>query len=260
MINLDDEYGQRLAAEMSGEKNISVLLFSTKNPKADLSITKATYLISGTEAELLFRGEKLVLKTNLIGEHNLRNIMAAYLVAQSQGNKNALAVLNDVRVPGRLERVGNTNFFVDYAHTPDALDNVLKALRDVMTKDTSAGRLWVVFGCGGDRDRTKRPLMGEIAARLADVVIVTSDNPRTETAKDIVNQILPGVTKNMKGYDGSTGYMVEVDRRMALMLAVENADPNDVVLVAGKGHEDYQIIGTEKIHFDDREEIANFFK
>ncbi len=258
VINLDDEYGQRLATDLGAMKNIAVLTFSTKNPQAHLSINKAQYLISGTEAELLFHGEKLTLKTNLIGEHNLRNIMAAFLVAQSQGKKNALDLLKDVRVPGRLERVGNSNFFVDYAHTPDALDNVLKALREIMTKDSTAGRLWVVFGCGGDRDRKKRPLMGEIAASLADVVVVTSDNPRTEVAKDIVTEILPGVVKGLKAYNGDKGYMIEVDRRTALMLAVEEAGPNDVVLVAGKGHEDYQIIGTEKIHFDDREEIAKF--
>ena len=134
--------------------------------------------------------------------------------------------------------------FVDYAHTPDALAKALDALRPI-----TPGKLLVVFGCGGDRDRAKRPLMGEAAARRADVCIVTSDNPRTEDPRSIVEQIVPGVVSG-----GARDHLVEVDRRTAIGLALSRAGAGDTVLIAGKGHEDYQILGTTKIHFDDREE------
>jgi len=148
-------------------------------------------------------------------------------------------------VPGRLERVGarGVNVFVDYAHSDDALTRALAALRPLTT-----GRLITVFGCGGDRDQGKRPLMGEAAARGSDAVIVTSDNPRTEDPKAIIDAILPGLAK------GRATAQVEADRRKAIDLAIGMAKPGDVVLLAGKGHEDYQIIGATKHHFDDREE------
>jgi UDP-N-acetylmuramoyl-tripeptide--D-alanyl-D-alanine ligase len=148
-------------------------------------------------------------------------------------------------VPGRVERVPNDadlDIFVDYAHTPDALYNVLSTLRPLAKR-----RLICVFGCGGDRDPTKRPRMGAAVAELADLAVVTSDNPRTEDPRAIINQILPGVPRP---------FLVEVDRRAAIRAAIVEATPGDIVLIAGKGHEDYQIIGTTKHHFDDREEAA----
>ena len=131
---------------------------------------------------------------------------------------------------------------MDYAHTPNALENALEALRPLVD-----GRLWVVFGCGGDRDRGKRPEMAEIACRLADQVVVTSDNPRTEDARAIIDEIVVG---------GKDFALVEPDRRRAIEQTLAAAASGDVVLIAGKGHEDYQIIGTEKIHFSDQEEVA----
>jgi UDP-N-acetylmuramoyl-L-alanyl-D-glutamate--2,6-diaminopimelate ligase len=146
-------------------------------------------------------------------------------------------------VPGRLERVDcgqDFHIFIDYAHTDDALKNVLATL-----KPLCKGKLTVVFGCGGDRDRTKRPRMAKVAEEMADYVIVTSDNPRTENPQEIINEITAG-------FSGSTPVVTEPDRKKAVELAIKNANKDDIVLIAGKGHEKYQIIGTEKIEFSDR--------
>lgn len=259
IINADDAYGQRLCQELKGS-DFTLKRFSGKDPSADMSVTRSEFTIRGSECDLLYQGKTHSLSTNLIGAHNIRNIMAALLVGLHQ--ENSLEVLlercRDVRVPGRLERVLTSGFFVDYAHTPDAIENVMMALKVVMDNEAHAGRLFVVFGCGGDRDKTKRPLMGHVAARLADVIIVTSDNPRTENPDQIVADILPGVKKAKDTFDGYRGYLVEVDRCLALEMATKMAGPEDVVLVAGKGHEDYQIIGTQKTHFDDREILAKY--
>jgi UDP-N-acetylmuramoyl-L-alanyl-D-glutamate--2,6-diaminopimelate ligase len=151
-------------------------------------------------------------------------------------------------VPGRLQGVPNSHgihVLVDYAHKPDALDKVLQTLRGIKGQH----RLITVFGCGGDRDRTKRPVMGKLSAELSDFSVVTSDNPRTENPDSIIQEILSG----MKGYSNFT---VEPDRKKAIFKAIETAQAGDIVLIAGKGHEDYQIIGTIKTHFDDREVAA----
>ncbi len=164
-------------------------------------------------------------------------------------------------VPGRLERVANPRgvlCVVDYAHTPDALERAIAAMRPL-----ASGRLIVVFGCGGDRDRGKRPLMGEIAVRDADLAIVTSDNPRTEEPASIVAMIVDGMRAAGGRELGAAevtgaarGYHVEIDRRTAIRLAAAASAAGDVLLIAGKGHEDYQIVGTTRSHFDDREEAA----
>jgi UDP-N-acetylmuramoyl-L-alanyl-D-glutamate--2,6-diaminopimelate ligase len=177
------------------------------------------------------------------------------------------------RVPGRLERVDNDRgvaLLVDYAHTGDALENVLRTLSEI-----KVGRIITVFGCGGDRDPGKRPVMGEIAARFSDLALVTSDNPRTEDPLAIVAQVREGIVPlGLKEYsadelaaifrDASAsqdkGFVVIPDRRAAIRMAVRVARPGDIVLLAGKGHEDYQIIGTEKHHFDDREEAVAAFR
>jgi UDP-N-acetylmuramoyl-L-alanyl-D-glutamate--2,6-diaminopimelate ligase len=184
----------------------------------------------------------------LVGSFNLSNLLAAVGVALHLGippEAIQSALPRFPGVPGRMERVSlpgqDITVIVDYAHTPDGLENLLKALRPQVQ-----GRLICVFGCGGDRDRGKRPQMGRIAATWADQVIVTSDNPRTEDPQRILQDILAGIP----GFP----WAVEVDRRQAIRLAILEAQPGDTVVIAGKGHEDYQILGTEKIPFDDREE------
>ena len=155
-------------------------------------------------------------------------------------------------VKGRIEVVPTGRDFtviIDYAHTPDALEKILKA-----THEFSKGRVVAVFGCGGDRDKTKRPIMGMVAAQNADFCVVTSDNPRTEDPQTIIDDIMPGVES------GDTPYAVVVNRREAIAFAMKNAQKDDVILLAGKGHEDYQIIGTEKHHFDEREVVADILK
>lgn len=177
---------------------------------------------------------------------NAYNIMAALSVCHAMGIENekirkGIEALGGV--PGRMESVENTkglSIFVDYAHTPDALDTVLKNARR-FTK----GRLLTVFGCGGDRDRTKRPIMGAIASGLADLAIITSDNPRTEDPLSIIEDIVKGVTDRTK-------ILLEPDRETAICQAIRTMARDDCLVIAGKGHEDYQIIGTTKIAFDDR--------
>jgi UDP-N-acetylmuramoyl-L-alanyl-D-glutamate--2,6-diaminopimelate ligase len=198
--------------------------------------------------------------------HNLYNILAAVSVGEVLGIDHktiASGVERLGRVPGRLERVPGGNgvrVFVDYAHTPDALERALRTLRQVRS-----GRLIVVFGCGGDRDRGKRAVMGRIAALNSEVAIVTSDNPRTEDPLAIMDQIEKGIQETGRkkfkdvGFSDSwnnAGYAVIPNRREAIHLAIAKTRPGDVVLIAGKGHEDYQILGDQKIHFDDREEAA----
>ncbi len=205
--------------------------------------------------ESSFRGSTVALETPegpvtltlaLTGAFNRYNAAAAVAVGLRMGIglTDIAESLKDVRVPGRFELVDegqSFGVFVDYAHTTDGLVNALRAGRMLTDK-----RLISVFGCGGDRDAGKRPEMGRVSAEIADVSVVTSDNPRSEDPAAIVRDILPGV--------GDATYLVEVDRRTAIGRAIELAEPGDLVVIAGKGHEDYQVIGEETIHFDDREE------
>ncbi|MCP5464032.1 MAG: UDP-N-acetylmuramoyl-L-alanyl-D-glutamate--2,6-diaminopimelate ligase [Deltaproteobacteria bacterium] len=254
VINADDEYGQKLIQDLKNT-NISCLSYSTKQKTADLAVENVVINLQGVKADLLYQGQKASIQLSLIGEHNLANALAALGVYLKSGGtlERAAKILSQVSVPGRLEKIADQAIFVDYAHTPDALENVLSALRITMGEQIEPGRLITVFGCGGDRDRTKRPLMGRVVAKLSDVALVTSDNPRTEDPEQILKDIEPGVSQHMDSYDGFRGYQIEPDRAKAIRLAIELKKPEDVVLIAGKGHEDYQILGTEKIHFDDRE-------
>ncbi|MBL7214311.1 MAG: UDP-N-acetylmuramoyl-L-alanyl-D-glutamate--2,6-diaminopimelate ligase [Phycisphaerae bacterium] len=209
---------------------------------------------SGSEFDIEFNHIRQRVKTVLPGRHNISNCLAAagLCLATGFGLSDIAAGLSLLKnVPGRLQSVRyegaetlNIQVFVDYAHTDDALKNVLTTLRPLCE-----GRLIVLFGCGGDRDKTKRPRMAQVAESLADVVIVTSDNPRTEDPQTIIDDIMPGFTRK-RGQEP----LVEVNRAKAIGLAIEQARPNDIVLLAGKGHEDYQIIGMEKRHFSDVEE------
>ncbi len=211
---------------------------------------------SGTSFTLITPAGDPKIKSRLVGRHNLYNLLSAAGAGVALGMdmdeiSGGLARAEDV--PGRLERVeGGQNFtvLVDYAHTEDALARALTAAREL-----SGGRLIVVFGCGGDRDRTKRPKMGHVAAKLADVVVLTSDNPRTEDPAKILEDAERGIAAEGSKAKGS-GYFVYPDRAQAISFAVGAARGGDTILIAGKGHEDYQIIGTTKHHFDDREAAA----
>ena len=203
---------------------------------------------TGTRFRLIYQGMEAPCSTRLIGRHNVFNCLAAAGACLALGVDlptvaDALAAVD--RIPGRLELVeapGNCRVFVDYAHTDDALDNVLRALQPL-----KCGRIILVFGCGGDRDRTKRPRMAHVAEALADRIVITSDNPRSEDPLDIIADITAGFSAA-----GRQKAEIAPDRRMAIALAIEQARDGDVVLIAGKGHETYQIVGRERIEFDDR--------
>lgn len=278
VVMIDDEAGQRIAASLPASGCLRV---SLRGP-AEISLLSEQQGLDGTQARFQTPLGELSITSRLTGRFNLANLALAVGIGVALGlDKDTIAAgLAHVEgVPGRLERVplpkgagGSTpsgpSVFVDYAHTPDALDRVLQTLRTLGTGEARRGRLFVVFGCGGDRDTSKRAQMGRIAASHADVVVVTSDNPRSEDPKAIVAQIVSGVVGVGDDPAGTpperieraalpsarSGYFVEVDRRQAIAATLLAARPEDVVLIAGKGHEDYQIVGTQKQHFDDREE------
>jgi len=211
----------------------------------------------GIRARLSVLGREIEISSPLLGEINLLNILGAVGVSAALGIEPEAAAEGVRRcpgAPGRLERVVATpgvTVLVDYAHKPDALEAVLETLRPL-----KRGRLICVFGCGGDRDRGKRPLMGEIAARLADLPILTSDNPRTEDPLAIIAEVESGLAarglSRIAPPAAGPGYVVEPDRRAAIALALALAAPGDIVVVTGKGDEDYQIVGSRRLAFDDR--------
>jgi UDP-N-acetylmuramoyl-L-alanyl-D-glutamate--2,6-diaminopimelate ligase len=247
VVNADDEYGRRLSQEIS-DAGRRVLRFAIDS-EAEVTARDVEFSMSGTSMRLRTpEGEREVV-SSLVGRPHVYNILTAAACAHALGvNLDAVAAALKTcgGAPGRFERVahasGDFAVVVDYAHTDDALRNVLRTARDV-----TRGRVITVFGCGGDRDRTKRAPMGEAAASLSDVVIATSDNPRTEDPEAILRDVEVGLRAVGKPY------LKIVDRREAIRRAVEEARSGDLVLIAGKGHEDYQIIGTEKRRFDDRE-------
>jgi len=253
IINVDDEYGKKLQLEVSGNQLIYTLSLEGRGKGEGEKIFQAHIRemnVCGTKAFIKTPQWSGEIKTNLVGEYNLSNILAATSVA-FHFNISQEKILKGIEhlknIPGRLEKVESTKgpqVFVDYAHTDDALKNVLKALHDLKPK----GRIITVFGCGGDRDKTKRPLMGTVAQENSTLIVVTSDNPRTEDPVSIIEDIKKGLILS-----AASSVIIEVDREKAIHKAISLAKPEDIVLIAGKGHEDYQILGTHKIHFDDRE-------
>jgi UDP-N-acetylmuramoyl-L-alanyl-D-glutamate--2,6-diaminopimelate ligase len=215
--------------------------------------------IGGTRAKVRLPSGPIEVDLPLVGDFNLENLLVACGVAHAlriAPDAIAAGAASCAQVPGRVERVGAEipgapTVIVDYAHTPDAVEKLLRALRPL-----TGGRLITVFGCGGDRDRSKRPLMAEAVARWSDRVIATSDNPRTEDPASILADVERGLAKLTRAepdaLDGAEGSFVSLlDRRRAIELAVRIARPDDMVVVAGKGHEDYQIVGREKLPFSD---------
>jgi UDP-N-acetylmuramoyl-L-alanyl-D-glutamate--2,6-diaminopimelate ligase len=242
VLNLDDPYGQKLVHTARAR----LFTYGLTN-EATLKPLVVQHNIDGIRFTLPTTKGHLSIRSSLIGRHNVYNLLAGIGVAialdiDAEAITQGIAQLQ--HVPGRLERIAtgqDFSVFVDYAHTPAALEQVLCSVRT----DTP-GRLITVFGCGGDRDTGKRPLMGQIATRLSDYTIITSDNPRTEDPQRIIDEIVAGV-------GAASAYTTIPDRRRAITYAMDMAQPHDTVLIAGKGHEDYQIIGHTRLHFDDRE-------
>jgi UDP-N-acetylmuramoyl-L-alanyl-D-glutamate--2,6-diaminopimelate ligase len=248
VVNRDDPAGADMAAASSAP-----VCWYGLSPAADMWATIDAIDSAGTRFSIVQGASRSVVRTPLIGRHNVYNCLAAAAACERGLGiplETVCRALETIQsVPGRLQRVpGHAPFsvFVDYAHTDDALANVLTALRPV-----TSGRLIVVFGCGGDRDRTKRPRMARTAEQYADQVIITSDNPRSEDPLAIIEEIRGGVSSA-----GARKVVVEPDRAAAIGAAVAQAGPGDLVLIAGKGHENYQIIGPRRIHFDDVEVAA----
>jgi len=248
VVNTDDAFGRKIARALRSSERVRLLTYGMTG--GDVRASDVEIRRSGTRARFETPGGSFDVDLKLVSTFNVLNALAAAAVALSQGIstdsiREGLASVE--RVAGRLETIDAGQDFavvVDYAHTPDALERVLAALAALRPE-----RIITVFGCGGDRDKGKRPIMGEIAVRNSDIVIVTSDNPRTEDPGLIIRDILAGQPLSDRG-------RIEVieDRRAAITQAIRLAAPGDVVLIAGKGHEDYQIVGTRKLHFDDREE------
>ncbi len=247
IVNIDDEYADRVIEACE----CPVITFSTESNESDYTAKEIKYLPNGVNYELVTDCNIGRVKISTPGIFSVYNSMAAGIVGISIGipfNEVVLGLCEVSAVKGRVELVPCDKDFtpvIDYAHTPDELENVCNMLNKIKT-----GRLVTVFGCGGDRDKTKRPIMGEIAARLSDYVVVTSDNPRSENPGLIIEDILVG----MKGI--KTPYKVIENRAEAIEYALKNAQKDDIILLAGKGHETYQILADGTIHFDEREVIA----
>ena len=243
IINVDNYYGKILANSAQGK----VLTTSLFDANADLFIEDIRPMVKGYQASVQTPWGAGRFQTVILGDFNFSNLLAVLAVLNIQGlafEESLIRLEALTPVPGRLEHFkidDMPEIFVDYAHTPDALEKVLKVLRA-----HGNGKVWCVFGCGGNRDRTKRPMMGRIAEIYSDHLIITNDNPRTEDPHGIVNDILTGVIKK-------EAVPVIYDRKTAIHYAIEKAAPEDVILIAGKGHEDYQWIGEQRLPFDDRE-------
>lgn len=253
-VNVDDKFGEHMAAAAAG--TVPILRFGLR-PEADVRAEDVCLSATGAAFRVVFPGGAVPCRVRLPGRFNVYNALGAFCVGlfYGLGAQDIAEALGRVPgVPGRLELVPGPQPFavlVDYAHTPDGLENVLRAAREIVGASPAPGRVIAVFGCGGDRDRSKRPLMGEIGARLADVAWLTSDNPRSESPEAILREIEAGAAR-IVGAD----YRATPDRREAIGAAIALARPGDVVIIAGKGHENYQIFADRTIHFDDREEAA----
>jgi UDP-N-acetylmuramoyl-L-alanyl-D-glutamate--2,6-diaminopimelate ligase len=264
VVNVDDPFG----ATIADASKCNVLRVRTRPGASDADVFPEHVETSSAGMRIVARmpgapGGKLEMATRLVGAHNVENLLVAMGIVAALDldvERAAAALATESGAPGRLERCDGPDddivVLVDYAHTPDALVRALDAVRGA----SEGKRVVCVFGCGGDRDPTKRRPMGEAAGAGADVAIVTSDNPRTEDPAAIAKPVEEGVVSSLQRITqhdaarGVKGYLVELDRRAAIDMAIALARPGDVVLIAGKGHEDYQIIGTEKRPFDDRVE------
>lgn len=242
VINLDDNYGKRLISELK----IPFVTYSVKDSSADYFAEDIDYQDSGMEFTLCKEEDKRRVSFGIPGLYSVANALAAAAACEALG-LSLDQIVQGLRkvgtIKGRNEIIpSNFGFQIicDYAHTPDGLENILKS-----TKDYAKGRIILVFGCGGDRDKTKRPLMGAVAARYADFLVVTSDNPRTENPGAIIGDIL-------KGIPFDTPHIALIERREAIRYAISRAKKGDIIILAGKGHEEYQILGEKQLYFDEK--------
>lgn len=249
IINIDDEYGDRVFSDIDTLKTTYSI-----DKKSDFIAKNISMNSRGAEFEVISKYGNIAINLEIPGKYNVYNALGSLAACINEGVslENVKNGLSKVVIPGRCEIVAKNynlpyGIIVDYAHTPDALDNILKTVRE-FTK----GKLISVFGCGGDRDKTKRPLMGDIGCELSDIAIITSDNPRTEEPSSIIKDVLEGVKKN--------NYLVIENRRDAIKKAMELAEEDDIIVITGKGHEDYQVLKDRTIHFDEREVIAEIIK
>ena len=253
VINIDDKYGNDFIKEVP--EGVRIYTYGVKND-ADFMAKNINMTLNGAEFTLKIKDGEYKVNLHMNGMFSVYNVLAAVTAAYANGIdiETSLHALENVKgVAGRFEVVINKPLvIVDYAHTPDGLENVLNSAREITPKD---GKLICLFGCGGDRDATKRPKMGAIAERIADKIVITSDNPRSEDPQQIITDIVSGL-KSVNP-DKVT---VEPDRGRAIELLKTIATNNDVVIIAGKGHEDYQILKDRTIHFDDREEAKKIFQ
>lgn len=252
ITNIDDQYGSAIVADTRAR----VLSFSLRQP-ADVTASNVSVQLSGTRFAVTYRDKTHDVYLPLIGRFNVQNALAAYTAGIALGFDPEVMVQGLARakaVPGRFQHFTSPKGWiaiVDYAHTPNALENCLETIHDIMRAEK--GRIITVFGCGGNRDTAKRPLMGNIATSLSDITVITSDNPRREDPDAIIRDIQQGCVPGKAVH-------TEVDRRKAIAYALGLARRGDLVLIAGKGHETYQIIGERQIHFDDREEVVSFMR
>jgi UDP-N-acetylmuramoyl-L-alanyl-D-glutamate--2,6-diaminopimelate ligase len=246
VINLDDPYGAELAESLKGKLPVWTFGFGVH---CDYRMNNMRQTARGMEFELNHKGRQFLVRAPLIGRFNAYNIagvLAAAAACDIPLRDSVPLMANATQVPGRMENIGNAGgatVFVDYAHTPDALENACRTLREL-----EPGRLLTIFGCGGDRDTRKRPLMGEVAARLSDYCVVTSDNPRSENPETIIREIVSGM--------GGTHHVAIVDRAKAIHDTIAATRAGDIVLIAGKGHETYQQFADRTIEFDDKKEAT----
>ncbi len=247
VVNADDQWTARLTKDA----DCRIISYSAKEKGGDLYATDIKYFPDKVSFTANYGGESVPAVINIPGRFSVYNALTALGCILALGfdlGEAAAALAKCHGVQGRVEVVPTGRDFtilIDYAHTPDGIENVLRAV-----KETAAGRVGILFGCGGDRDRTKRPKMGAISAELADYMIITSDNPRTEEPEAIIADILEGIK------DTKTPYVVITDRREAIKYAIEHAEKDDAIILAGKGHETYQIVGKTKYHMDEREIVA----
>ncbi|MBW2366939.1 MAG: UDP-N-acetylmuramoyl-L-alanyl-D-glutamate--2,6-diaminopimelate ligase [Deltaproteobacteria bacterium] len=259
VVNSDDEHGKSLLADLASTHAQVVPFGQADGAVRPMAVTTDALGIRG---QVSIPTGVVDISSQLVGMHNLENLLCAVGigVALSLPPRNIVAGIKSVtHVPGRLERISDPDgrlIFVDYAHTPDALKNVLTTLLGITTR-----RIVCIFGCGGDRDTGKRAPMGEISGRLANLSIVTSDNPRGESPEKIIDQIIDGIrplgidrlsAHDVGDWNSESAYLVMPDREEAIQIGIQVAGPGDVVLIAGKGHETYQLIGAQRLRFDDR--------